>query len=107
MALLAHAVTRLWPPPRFSVMRVFGQTSLLVYWVHVELVYGLVFKRLANRLSMTGATIAFILMTAAMLGIALLRIKYWRGGRKALESLARAAGGRQKIANLPSTPGPL
>jgi hypothetical protein len=56
---------------------------------------------------MTGATIAFILMTAAMLGLALLRIKYWRGGRKALESLARAAGGRQKIANLPSTPGPL
>ena len=46
MALLAHVVTRLWPPPRFSVMRVFGQTSLLVYWVHVELVYGLLFKRL-------------------------------------------------------------
>jgi uncharacterized membrane protein len=107
MALVGHAVVRLWPPPRFSVMRVFGQTSLLVYWVHVELVYGLLFKRLANRLSMTGATIAFILMTAAMLGIALLRIKYWRGWRKALESLARAAGGRQKIANLPSTPGPL
>ena len=45
MALLAQVVTRLWPPPRFSVMRVFGQTSLLVYWVHVELVYGLLFKR--------------------------------------------------------------
>ncbi len=44
MALLAQGVTRLWPPPRFSVMRVFGQTSLLVYWVHVELVYGLLFK---------------------------------------------------------------
>ena len=54
MALLAHGVTRLWPPPRFSVMRVFGQTSLLVYWVHVELVYGLLFKGLANRLSMAG-----------------------------------------------------
>ena len=26
-------------------MRSFGQTSLLVYWVHVELVYGLCFKR--------------------------------------------------------------
>ena len=48
----ATASTRLWPPPRFSVMRVFGQTSLLVYWVHVELVYGLLFKRFADRLSM-------------------------------------------------------
>ena len=72
MALLAHAIVRLWPPPRFSVMRVFGQTSLLVYWVHVELVYGLLFKRLANRLSMGQAAVAFVLLTAAMLGLGVL-----------------------------------
>ena len=53
LALLAYVVTRgVWPPPRFSLMRVLGQTSLLVYWVHVELVYGLLFKRLHGRLSM-------------------------------------------------------
>ena len=50
-------------------MRVFGQTSLLVYWVHVELVYGLLFKGFADRLSMGQATVAFVLMTAAMLGL--------------------------------------
>jgi fucose 4-O-acetylase-like acetyltransferase len=111
MALLAHAVVRLWPPPRFSVMRVFGQTSLLVYWVHVELVYGLLFKHFANRLSMAQATVAFVLMTAAMLGLSLWRLKYWRGWRPALEAITRALGGKGKtsgkIANLPSSLGPL
>jgi hypothetical protein len=89
---VAHGVCRLWPPPRFSMMRVFGQTSLLVYWVHVELVYGLAFKRLANRLSMAQATVAFVLMTAAMLGLSVLRLKYWRGWRPAVESLKRRFG---------------
>lgn len=26
--------------PRFSIPRQLGQTSLLIYWVHIELVYG-------------------------------------------------------------------
>jgi uncharacterized membrane protein len=115
MALVGHGVTRLWPPPRFSVMRVFGQTSLLVYWVHVELVYGLLFKHFANRLSMAQATVAFVLMTAAMLALSLWRLKYWRGWRPALEAIARALGGKGKTsgkttgktANLPSSLGPL
>ena len=34
-----------------------------------------------NRLCMGQATVAFVLMTAAMLGLALLRLKYWRGWR--------------------------
>ena len=89
MALVAHGVTRLWPPPKFSVMRVFGQTSLLVYWVHVELVYGLLFKRLAFRLSMTQSAIAFLLMTAAMLGLGLLQLKYWRGWRPVFAAIGR------------------
>src|SRR5262249_30848837 len=106
LALLAHVAVRLWPPPRFSMMRVFGQTSLLVYWVHVELVYGLAFKHFANRLSMAEATVAFVLMTAAMLGLAVLRLKYWRGWRRFVEALARVTRKNQG-ANLPSRPGPL
>jgi uncharacterized membrane protein len=107
MALLAQGVTRLWPPPRFSVMRVFGQTSLLVYWVHVELVYGLLFKKLANRLSMTGATVAFILMTAAMLALSLWRIHRWRGWRPAWQGLRRRLGMAEPNGNLPSARPPL
>ena len=103
LGLLAYVAVRLWPPPRFSMMRVFGQTSLLVYWVHVELVYGLLFKHFANRLSMGWATVAFVLMTAAMLGLAVLRLKYWRGWRPAFQALTGRTAGQ----NLPSTRGPL
>jgi uncharacterized membrane protein len=79
LALTAYAVTTLFPN-RFSVMRQLGQTSLLVYWVHVELCYGLLFKRLHGRLSMPRATVALVLMIAAMLGLSLLRTRYrrWR-----------------------------
>jgi hypothetical protein len=79
LALLAYVVCRFWPPPRFSIMRQLGQTSLLVYWVHVNLCYGLVSARIHHRLSMTWATVGFVAMTAAMLGLSLLRTKYWRG----------------------------
>src|SRR5262249_8839369 len=41
LALLAYAVARL-EAGRFSVMRQFGRTSLFVYWIHVNLCYGLV-----------------------------------------------------------------
>jgi uncharacterized membrane protein len=98
LGLVAHVICRLWPPPRFSVMRVFGQTSFLVYWVHVELVYGLLFKRFANRLSMGQATIAFVLMSAAMLGLGLLQLKYWRGWRHLFEVIGRKIGRGEKAA---------
>ena len=89
LALLAYVLTTGAFRGRFSVMRIFGQTSLLVYWVHVELVYGLLFKRFAGRLSMGWATVGFVAMTAAMLGLSLLRLKYWRGWRPAWEAIRR------------------
>jgi uncharacterized membrane protein len=100
LALLAYLMTTGVFRGRFSVMRIFGQTSLLVYWVHVELVYGLLFKRFANRLSMGQATVGFLLMTAAMLGLALLRIKYWRGWRPLFAWFARRGA---SLASSPET----
>jgi uncharacterized membrane protein len=107
LALLAYVLTTGPFKGRFSVMRIFGQTSLLVYWVHVELVYGLTFKRFANRLTMAQATVSFVLMTAAMLGLGLLRIKYWRGWRPALQGLRRRLGAALVAGNLPSAGPPL
>jgi uncharacterized membrane protein len=78
MALLAYLVTR-FSGERFSVMQQLGKTSLLVYWVHVELVYGHLFSRLHKKLSIPQATVGFVLMTAAMLALSVLRTKYWRG----------------------------
>ncbi len=69
---------------RFSVMRQFGQTSLLVYWIHVDLCYGMVSGRLHGRLNMTWATVGFVAMTALMLAVSIVKTKYapvWRRRR--------------------------
>ncbi len=60
-------------------MRQLGQTSLLIYWVHVDLCYGLWFRRYHGKLSMSQATVGLALMTAAMVGVSVLRTRYWRG----------------------------
>jgi uncharacterized membrane protein len=81
LALCAYAVTRL-RAGRFSVMRQFGKTSLLVYWIHVDLCYGLVSKPLHHRLDMGQATLGFVLMTAAMFLVSVAKTKYWDERRR-------------------------
>jgi uncharacterized membrane protein len=90
MALAGYLVTR-FLGSRYSALCQLGKTSLLVYWVHVELVYGLLFGRLHHKLGMAEASVGLVLMTAAMLGLSVLRTKYWRGLRW-----------RRKRGNLPS-----
>jgi uncharacterized membrane protein len=59
-----------WP----SVSRQLGRTSLLVYWAHIEVVYGgIVAGPLRGRLSLAQATLALVLLTLAMLALSLLR----------------------------------
>lgn len=64
---------------RFSPMVVFGKTSLFVYWVHVEIVYGFPTYPLRHELSMAGALVAFVLFTAVMLGAAMMWSRRERG----------------------------
>jgi uncharacterized membrane protein len=84
-AFLGWIVVRLLAG-RFSIMRQFGRTSLLVYWIHVDLCYGLISRRFHHALSMTQATIGFVLMTAAMLLVSLAKTKvidpWWRDRRR-------------------------
>jgi uncharacterized membrane protein len=101
LALGGYLVTRFTPRGWFSLMRLFGQTSLLVYWVHVELVYGLLFRRLHGRLSIAWASVGLVLMTAAMAGLAQLRLKYWHGWKGRQLAVPKPAG------NLPAPLGPL
>ena len=103
MALGAYIVTRVVGAALLDRCGFFGQTSLLVYWVHVELGYGLFSGRLHHGLTMTGATVGPVLMIGAMLVLAVLRTRYWRGlcrrGTTRAPRLPRRKGG-----NLPSAP---
>jgi uncharacterized membrane protein len=51
---------------RFSPLQQFGRTSLFVYWIHVELVYGFISTPLHKNLSLVQWFIAYTLFTALM-----------------------------------------
>jgi len=58
-----------------------GRSSLFVYWIHVELVYGYASWLWRHRLPLWGTAIAFCVFGAAMYGAVVLRdrvVDYWR-----------------------------
>lgn len=55
-----------------SPLRQLGRTSLLVYWVHIEIVYGgILAGGLRHRLSVPEASLGLLLLTLAMLALSL------------------------------------
>jgi hypothetical protein len=50
-----------------------GRSSLFVYWIHVELVYGYATWAIHRRLPLWGTAIAYVLFTALMYGAVVLR----------------------------------
>lgn len=61
---------------QWSLVRQFGVTSLLVYWVHVELVYGRWFWFFKENLTVAQTVAAAIAVTLLMLGVSLLRTNW-------------------------------
>ena len=66
---------------RWSWMQALGQTSLLVYWVHVMLVYGNIAKPWKRTLSIPETALAFALVTALMVALAAARLA-WKNRKK-------------------------
>jgi uncharacterized membrane protein len=61
---------------RFSPVRQLGMTSLLIYWIHVEICYGFGTRPLQKQLSLGGALLAFVVLTAAMLALSMVKTRY-------------------------------
>jgi fucose 4-O-acetylase-like acetyltransferase len=61
---------------QWSLVRQFGVTSLLVYWVHVELVYGKSLWFFKENLTLPQTVAAAIGVTFFMLGVSLLRTNW-------------------------------
>ena len=62
----------------------FGRSSLFVYWIHVELVYGYVGWPLNHRLPLWGTFVAYIIFSTLMYGAVSLRdrvVSMWRTRR--------------------------
>jgi len=61
---------------QWSVVSQFGVTSLLIYWVHVELVYGRWLWFFKENLTIPQTVSAAIAVTFVMLGLSLLRTNW-------------------------------
>lgn len=92
LLVLAVPLAWLWsvrPWPRLVEARpleVLGVGSLLVYFVHVELVYGWVSRPLKGRLTIEQSLVAWALLSAAMYGLVVAWNSWGPAGRKFRES---------------------
>ena len=73
----------------FSPIIQLGKTSLLVYWVHIEFVYGWLSIRPKRQCSILQATSGLIIIFLAMLVLSLLRTN-WKNRRAKAQKLATA-----------------
>jgi uncharacterized membrane protein len=67
---------------RWSPLQALGRSSLFVYWVHVELVYGLVSLPLHRSFSLGGAWIGLVFVCLSMVAAVVGKdrgMKWWRG----------------------------
>jgi uncharacterized membrane protein len=68
---------------RWSPVIQLGRTSLFIYWIHVELVYGLISRPLHHTLTLAQASIAYVSFTLLMLlcSMAKDRVVTWHRSR--------------------------
>ena len=84
--------------PAWSPMLEFGRSSLFVYWIHVELVYGIFSYPIHRKLPVWGSLAAFIAFTLFIYGVTLLKSRLvagWKARRAVATS--RRAGRRQAV----------
>jgi uncharacterized membrane protein len=79
---VAYAWNRVWTGR--SVMQEFGRASLFIYWIHVELAYGVLSSPLHKTLTLGQAFLAYAIFTVALFGAAKLKdqiVDWWNVGR--------------------------
>jgi fucose 4-O-acetylase-like acetyltransferase len=75
---MAYAMVR---STRFSPLQQLGRTSLFIYWIHVEMIYGLVARPLHKSLSFPAAVAGWAVFCVFMLACSLFKdrvVEWWR-----------------------------
>ncbi len=80
-----------WAQKGFSPVIQLGTTSLLVYWVHIEFVYGRLSFLPKHGCSIPKATAGLLVIFLAMLGLSVWRTRYKGRTAKALTAANRSA----------------
>lgn len=77
---LAFLWIQLGPPQRWSLFRQLGTTSLLVYWVHIELVYGRWFGIWKENLTVAQVVAFTAVLLVLMTALSVFRTRYRSAG---------------------------
>jgi fucose 4-O-acetylase-like acetyltransferase len=87
LLFLAYAWCRWgWAQKEFSPIIQLGNTSLLVYWVHIEFVYGRFSILPKGRCSILKATAGLLIIFLAMVALSLLRTRWKKRQAKVLRA---------------------
>ena len=78
---------------RWSWMQAMGKNSLMVYWVHVMIVYGAVVRPIKRQLSIAQAAGATVALTLAMIALSAWWI-WWKARRAAKPKAVPSVGGK-------------
>jgi hypothetical protein len=101
IALLLGAFAYLWSEylaaGNWSWVRQLGTTSLLVYWVHVDLEYGPWLAKYRQQLNVPEVLGSAVLMIAAMLGLSMA----WTAVRKRRQTKAEPVSPEHTLVELP------
>ena len=79
---------------RWSPLQQFGRTSLFIYWIHIEMVYGVLSAPLHRRLPLGTAIVGLVVFAVFLFGLSLLKnwaVRLWRGRHE-------SPGGRGSVA---------
>ena len=79
-----------------ALLQEFGRSSLFVYWIHVEMVYGVLSTPLHRRIPLAWMVVAYAGLTVALLGAVRLRdvvVREWRVRRPPHQNRVEIRGG--------------
>ena len=63
----------------WSPLEEMGRASLFVYWIHVEMVYGVFSRPIRRSLSLEGALVAYVIFTVFLLALVRLKVRIVEG----------------------------
>jgi fucose 4-O-acetylase-like acetyltransferase len=69
-----------WMAPGWSVIEALGRSSLFVYWIHVEMVYGIVAEPIKRTLPLEGSLVATGLLCTVLYALVRLKDRWKRSG---------------------------
>jgi uncharacterized membrane protein len=82
---------------RWSPVLQLGRTSLFIYWIHVEMVYGLISRPLHHSLTLPQALVAFVLFALFMLACSIVKdraVRAWKRRRASAHQAIRRSSDR-------------